>query len=145
MSNENSRTGQCLCGSVRVTARPESNHFGACHCSLCRKWGGGPLLAVECHDQVSFEGESHITTYSSSEWAERGFCNACGTHLFYRLKEQLFYAIPIDVFDDAQPWEFSEQIFIDNKPTHYSFANHTKNLTEAEVFAQFSGTPADGA
>lgn len=139
MSTEKSCTGQCLCGSVRITATPKNNHFGACHCSLCRKWGGGPLLAVECEDRVSFEGESHIATYDSSGWAERGFCKNCGTHLFYRLKEKPFHAIPLGLFDDAAPWEFTEQIFIDNKPSHYSFANHTRNLTEAEVFAQFSG------
>lgn len=139
MSAEQARTGQCLCGSVRITATPKSSHFGACHCSQCRKWGGGPLLAAECEDRVSFEGESCITTYAASEWAERGFCKTCGTHLFYRLKEHPFYAIPIGVFDDEQPWEFAEQVFIDNKPPHYSFANQTRNLTEAEVFAQFSG------
>lgn len=139
MSTEQSLTGQCLCGSVRVAATPKHNHFGACHCSLCQKWGGGPLLAVECEDRVSFEGESHIGTYASSEWAERGFCKTCGTHLFYRLKEQPFYALSLGVFDDTDSLEFAEQIFIDNKSPHYSFANPTKNLTEAEVFAQFSG------
>lgn len=139
MSSEQSRTGQCLCGSVRITATPKSNHFGACHCSMCRKWSGGPLLAVECEDRVSFEGEAHIAAYASSEWAERGFCKTCGTHLFYRMKDQPFYAIPIGLFDDGKPWEFAEQIFIDKKPPHYCFANTTKNLTEAEVFAQFSG------
>lgn len=139
MNTEQSQTGQCLCGCVRTTAAPKNNHFGACHCSLCRKWGGGPLLAVECEDQVSFEGEAHIGTYASSEWAERGFCKNCGTHLFYRLKEHPFYAIPLGIFEDATVWEFAEQVFIDSKPPYYSFANHTKNMTEEEVFAQFSG------
>lgn len=138
MSTEKTRTGHCLCGAVQITATPNGNQFGACHCSLCRKWGGGPLLAVECEDRVSFEGESNISTYASSEWAERGFCKTCGTHLFYRLRGQAFHAIPLGVFDDTQPWEFTAQIFIDSKPPHYSFANQTKNLTEEEVFAQFS-------
>lgn len=137
--NQQMRTGTCLCGSVRVTAEPESNHFGACHCSLCRRWGGGPLLAVECGDRVRFEGESHIATFASSEWAERGFCKNCGTHLFYRLREQAFYALPIGLFDDGQDWHFAEQLFVDHKSPHYSFADKTRNLTEAEAFAQFSG------
>lgn len=139
MSTETTLTGKCLCESVWITATPKSHHFGACHCSLCRRWGGGPLLAVECEDRVSFEGELHIAIYASSEWAERGFCKTCGTHLFYRLKDRPFYAIPIGVFDDAPPWEFTDQVFIDNKPPHYSFANHTTNLTEAEVLARFAG------
>ena len=134
---EKTCVGKCLCGAVQITAVPKGTHFGACHCGLCRKWGGGPLLAVECEDRVSFEGESHITTYPSSEWAERGFCKHCGTHLFYRLKEQPFHAIPVGLFEGDESWEFAEQIFIDHKPSWYAFANHTRNLTEAEVFAQF--------
>jgi hypothetical protein len=33
---------------------------------------------------------------------------------------------------------FDRQIFIDEKPEYYSFANETKNMTGAEVFAQFA-------
>src|SRR5690625_3920515 len=88
MDTEKTVEGECLCGSVRVTAQPKTNQFGACHCGICSQWGGGPLLAVECEDRVSFEGDSHIGIYASSEWAERGFCKQCGTHLFYRLKNQ---------------------------------------------------------
>lgn len=139
MNSESTLSGQCLCGSVRVSATPKNYHYGACHCSLCRKWGGGPMMAVECEDQVSFEGEAQIATYASSEWAERGFCKNCGTHLFYRLKDQPFYALPVGLMDQGQAWKFADQIFIDHKPSHYSFANPTKNMTEAEVFAQFSG------
>ena len=29
------------------------------------------------------------------------------------------------------------QVFIDEKPDYYSFANETKNMTGAEIFAQF--------
>ncbi|NIT13149.1 MAG: GFA family protein, partial [Candidatus Dadabacteria bacterium] len=52
---------------------------------MCRKWCGGPLMAVNCGTDVTFEGEDNITVYDSSSWAERGFCSGCGSHLFYRL------------------------------------------------------------
>lgn len=96
-------------------------------------------MAVECGSAVAFEGEEHIATFRSSEWAERGFCRSCGTHLFYRLKEESFYAIPVGLFDGDGAWTLSEQIFIDQKPAFYSFAEKTKNLTGEEVFAQYSG------
>lgn len=131
--------GACLCGAVSVVASANSSHMGVCHCAMCRKWGGGPLMAVECGSAVAFEGEEQIATFSSSEWAERGFCRACGTHLFYRLKEESFYAIPVGLFDGDHAWTLSEQIFIDQKPAFYSFAEKTKNLTGEEVFAQYSG------
>lgn len=138
MPTENTKTGSCLCGAVRVSVNTTSTGVGACHCSMCRKWAGGPLLAVECGGEVTFEGADNISTYGSSEWAERGFCGRCGSHLFYRLREAGTYAIPFGVFDDGGPWVFDHQIFIDEKPSCYAFANETKNLTGAEVFALYS-------
>ena len=139
MENRTGQRGSCLCGAVHVAARPKSTSIGACHCTMCRKWGGGPLFAAECEDDVRFDGEENIATFSSSDWAERGFCSKCGTHLFYRLKEGGHYAIPVGLFEDGDRWTLSDQIFIDEKPSFYSFAEKTRDLTGAEVFAQFSG------
>lgn len=139
MSSKTEQSGSCLCGSVRVIAKPKNHSVGVCHCAMCRKWGGGPLFAVECESAVSFEGAEFVSSFESSEWAERGFCQKCGTHLFYRLKQEGYYAIPVGLFDGKDEWKFAEQIFIDQKPAFYSFAEKTKSLTGTEVFAQFSG------
>lgn len=138
MTEGTERKGSCLCGAVRLAIRTPSKSVGACHCSMCRKWGGGPLFAVECESDVQFEGAGDISTFGSSEWAERGFCRTCGTHLFYRLKEEGHYAIPVGVIDDADDWDFNQQIFVDEKPSYYAFSNETKDLTGQEVFAQYS-------
>lgn len=135
---EQEHHGACLCGGVRITAKIEGMSIGVCHCAMCRKWGGGPLFAVECKGAVNFEGEEHITVFSSSEWAERGFCQRCGTHLFYRLKQNVHYAIPVGLFEHDERWKFTEQIFIDQKPAFYSFSQTTRNLTGQEVFEQYS-------
>lgn len=137
--------GSCLCGAVHVTAELNSNGIGVCHCTMCRKWGGGPLFAVESESRIEFDGAQEISIFSSSEWAERGFCRQCGTHLFYRLKETQHYALPVWLFDGSTEWRFSEQIFIDQKPSFYSFAEQTKALTGEEVFAQYSGNQAGSA
>jgi hypothetical protein len=105
---------------------------------MCRKWTGGPFLVVECGSNVHFEGNDNISVFNSSDWAERGFCNKCGSHLFYRLKEARQYFVPVGLFDDGEEWVFDHQVFIDEKPSYYSFANKTKNLTGEEVFAQYS-------
>ena len=138
MSNANLVKGSCLCGSVSLSTTSMNNHVAACHCSMCRKWGGGPLLAVECESDLSFSGEENIGVYQSSEWAERGFCKKCGSHLFYRLKENNHYYIPVGIFDNNEGLVFEDQVFIDEKPEYYSFANDTKNMTGAEIFAQFA-------
>jgi hypothetical protein len=72
-------------------------------------------------------------------WAERGFCQKCGAHLFYRLKQEGHYAIPVGLFDSNDRWILAEQIFIDQKPSFYSFKEETKDLTGEEVFTQYTG------
>jgi hypothetical protein len=139
MANEIERKGHCLCGAVRLTVTA-SVGFGACHCRMCRRWSGGPLLAVECSGAVQFDGGEDIAVFSSSDWAERGFCRRCGSHLFYRLKKPEHYAVPVGLFADEEQWSFEEQIFVDEKPAYYEFANRTKNMTGEEAFAQFSAS-----
>ena len=138
MSEIFSGKGSCLCGSVRVFAANASNKLGACHCGMCRNWGGGPFLGVECGTEVKFESEENITAYQSSKWAERGFCKKCGSHLYYLLQLNNRYMIPIGLFDDCNDIIFDQQIFIDEKPQYYCFANETLNMTGAEVFAQYT-------
>lgn len=140
MTNRTEKTGSCLCGKTKLTAREVSKNVGACHCGMCRKWGGGPLMAVDCGTDVSFQGEENISVFDSSAWAERGFCKQCGSHLFYRIKANRQYMIPAGLFDDSDSFEFSRQVFIDNKPEFYSFSNETRDMTEAEIFAMFSGS-----
>ncbi len=130
--------GSCLCGAIRITAKNISKNVGACHCSMCQKWGGGPLMAVDCGTDVSFEGEENISVFNSSEWAERGFCNKCGSHLFYRFKANQQHIMPVGLFDDNKIFVFDHQVFIDEKPSFYSFANETSEMTGAEMFAMYA-------
>ncbi|MEZ5628415.1 MAG: GFA family protein [Rhodocyclaceae bacterium] len=142
MTAHNHARGTCLCGAVTLSVAQPATSVGACHCRMCRKWGGGPLLAVECGTAVTIAGEDSVTVFDSSPWAQRGFCKHCGTHLFYRLKEAQQYHLPVGLFDEAPGFSFDQQIFVDEQPAYYRFANDTRNLTGAEVFALYA-PPAD--
>ena len=50
-------TGKCLCGAVSLECQFENTNLGACHCGMCRKWGAGPFLALECGTNVKIKGE----------------------------------------------------------------------------------------
>jgi len=135
MARENA---SCLCGSVRITAKNRDNNVGSCHCNMCKKWSGGPIMAVNCGSEVHFEGEENITIFSSSDWAERGFCNKCGSHLFYRLKANNLHMISAGLFENRKEFVFDRQVFFDEKPDFYNFSNETNNMTGAEVFALYA-------
>lgn len=126
---------KCLCGSIEVNA-PEHDEAGLCHCSICRRWSGGPMLAVHCGPEVTFSGRSP-TRYKSSEWAERGFCATCGTHLFYYLLPSQEYILPAGLFQDKD-FRLTNEIFIEEKPSYYEFHNETKKMTGQQVFEMFA-------
>lgn len=141
MSETNERKAKCLCGAIRITAANASNSVGACHCGTCRRWGGGPFMEIDCGTDVSISGEENMSVYDSSPWAERGFCAKCGTHLFYRLKETGQHMIPVGLFDVDESLVFESQVFIDEKPAFYGFANETQDMTGAEIFAKYGSSP----
>jgi hypothetical protein len=104
---------------------------------MCRKWAGAPFMGVDCQSEITIEGKESVTIFDSSEWAERGFCSKCGTHLFYHLKAQNQYVVPAGLFTQVENLELHHEIFIDFKPDFYDFANETQKMTGEEVFAMF--------
>lgn len=129
-------TGRRLCGAVTIEATPKRPHVEACHCDMCRRWGGGAFLGIQCGGDFTIQGEEHVTAYPSSDWAERGFCSKCGTNLFYRFVPADSYSFTAGLFDEAEALTLSEQIFIDEKPGYYSFAEDTPKKTGAEVIEE---------
>ncbi|WP_413288346.1 GFA family protein [Bdellovibrio sp. HCB337] len=134
------KQGTCLCKKVRISISPEKNIFDACHCSMCRRWGGGPALTVEGGKSFHIQGEEFVSIYDSSEWAQRAFCKNCGSHLFYHLKNTQHYNFSLGLFEGVENFKFHVQIFVDSKPAFYDFANKTEMMTEAEVLAKFGAT-----
>jgi len=129
--------GVCLCKSVTIETN-DINDLEACHCGMCRRWGGGPFLGVHCGSDITLSGSEFVKTFQSSDWAERGFCGNCGTHLYYHLKPSDEYMVPVGLFQSVEDFTLKQQIFIDKKPSYYAFSNETENLTEQQVFEKFA-------
>lgn len=130
--------GKCLCGSVEVEATPEEERVAACHCNMCRKWAAGPFVSLGCGSDVKLTGEG-LGIYRSSDWAERVFCNKCGTSIAWRLHDGGDYQLSANLFEETGDYPMKLQVFIDEKPANYSFAEQTKTMTGAEIFAMFGG------
>lgn len=128
--------GSCLCGAVKFTVTLKDTRVSACHCGMCRKWGGGPLFVADCAEPIRFTAGQPMI-FDSSDWAQRGFCGQCGTHLLYQLKVGNFVNVPVGVLEDDE-WVFDMQVYVDHKPAYYCFSNQTKQMTGAEVEALFS-------
>ncbi len=129
--------GRCLCGAVSFSAVAAKRDVDICHCGMCRRWSAGPFIGFPHDGEVVFEGAENIGLYKSSEWAERAFCRVCGSSLYYHLLGTDHYSFSAGVLDDQSGLTLTQEIFIDEKPAYYDFANDTPKLTGAEVFAAF--------
>jgi hypothetical protein len=78
--------GGCLCGAVRyVVAAGEVRESGYCHCRTCQRQSGAPVVAwfaVPPERVRVMKGSPSV--YRASDRANREFCAACGTYLFFR-------------------------------------------------------------
>jgi hypothetical protein len=134
-----SATGHCLCGAVSFLATEIDPHFHVCHCSMCRRHAGAPTMSVSVGG-VAFRGEADILRYKSSDFAERGTCRKCGSHLFYHLFQPDMYIMSIGTFDDQSEFTLGGEIFIDNKPESYVFAGNHPRETEHEFLKRIGAT-----
>ena len=139
------RSGGCLCGAVRFTAKDLRRDYGACHCEMCRRWTGSVFLGITVPEgALTWEGSENIRRYQSSAWAERDFCRTCGSSLYYRLPggdgKAEFLSLAAGTLDDLEGVTLTTEIYIANKPSGYAFAGDTKKMTEADVIAAFGGS-----
>ncbi|MDP3338700.1 GFA family protein [Frigidibacter sp.] len=76
--------GGCQCGTVRYRIAAGPTRASVCHCRMCQRQVGGPYAAFLklAASQVTWLSEP--AWFASSDIAERGFCQACGTPLAFR-------------------------------------------------------------
>ena len=127
-------TGRCLCGAVTFEAEGVEPGLHVCHCSMCRRWSGGPTFSTPV-GSVAFQGEANIGRFDSSAWAERGFCKRCGSSLYYRLKQTDHYILHMGTFDNQDVFTIASEIYVDDKPAGYDLAGAQPRLTGEEFMA----------
>lgn len=129
------KSGRCLCGEVRFSAKVVAD-VDACHCGMCRRWTGGVFMGVHAEDVVA-EDEGALGVFRSSDYGERVFCRTCGSSLFWRMQDGSSAHVAVSALDDMSGLNFAREIFIDAKPAFYDFANSTRRMTGAEFVAMF--------
>ena len=102
-----------------------------------RLFGHVPHICIQILPHNSVKGLTKLLYLLTSAADVRP---SCGSHLFYRLKESKQYMIPAGLFDEQDSFVFENQVFIDKKPSFYSFANKTNDMTEAEIFDMYGSS-----
>jgi hypothetical protein len=82
MSSSEVFTGGCLCGAIRYRSTAAPVRGVICHCPMCRRHSGAPALSFVHFPANAFVWERGAPKlYQSSEFAQRGFCENCGSTL----------------------------------------------------------------
>ena len=87
--------------------------------------------------------EGPVRTRATSDWAERAWCDSCGSSLFYRVTAEGPYKgvahVATGLFEDAGGLPLTNELYVDRRPSGYAFAGELGGMTKAEVEAMFGG------
>jgi hypothetical protein len=88
-------TGGCYCGEIRYSVTGSTFLETNCHCSICRRTTGAPLVTWFTVRRSEFQMvQGTPSQFASSSKAWRTFCGKCGTQLTF---EHVDYIDTIDV------------------------------------------------
>ncbi len=121
--------GRCECGQVAFTVTNARPTVTMCHCSQCRRMSGHHWAATHAlWSDLSFTNDAGLTWYTSSDWAKRGFCSACGSSLFYRLNDEDGVGIAAGCLDGPTGFIAGKHIFTADKGDYYTIANDAPHI-----------------
>ncbi|MEO1093908.1 MAG: GFA family protein [Cyanobacteria bacterium J06638_28] len=77
-------TGGCFCGAIRYISTAPVIDAGYCHCTICQKICGAPVVAWVSVPRAGFQyTQGEPQEFVSSPRGRRHFCSTCGTQLTF--------------------------------------------------------------
>ncbi|HHS94090.1 MAG TPA: GFA family protein [Rhodobacterales bacterium] len=122
--------GRCECGAVAFQIDGDLKPPTACHCSQCRRLSGHIWAGAWANTaDIRFSRDDGLKWYSSSDWAERGFCKECGSSLFYRLKgEDHRMSVAVGCLDNPTGLTLGRHIYVKDKGDYYEISDDLPQL-----------------
>ena len=128
-TNAESHHGQCLCGGVQYRVAGPLRGVIACHCSQCRRTSGH-YSAYSSADSsaLTLSAASSLRWYRSSDTAERGFCERCGSNLFWRQFGSPSISIAAGSLDGPTGLTLERHIFVADQGDYYPLDDSVPKL-----------------
>jgi hypothetical protein len=123
-SSSNGRSGGCLCGAVRYEVRGPLRSVVDCHCTMCRRTSGhfAAFTATRPEALVLIESEG-LRWYRSSATARRGFCEICGSSLFWEPTSGDRVSIAAGTLDLPTGLETVVHVFVEDASDYYEIGD----------------------
>ena len=113
------RHGGCLCGSVRYETTGALRPVVFCHCEECRRQSGLYFGCTSVRDDALDVEGTALRWFRSSPDVRRGFCETCGTPLFWKHEAKDETSILAGSFDQPSGLTASHHIYTGAKADFY--------------------------
>ena len=116
--------GACGRGAIKIERPKSLRDVIACQC--------GQSCKLACHyeaatamptERLGFHSNARLQWYQSSRHVRRGFCNICGSNLFYDHEQGPEIAISPVALEDQVELSLTAYIFIASKSAYYEICD----------------------
>lgn len=126
-------TGGCLCGGVRYQVNGPLRDIIACHCEQCRRSSGHFVAATACRRaHFVLTKEASLQWFSAVEGFRRGFCNQCGSSLFFEETGGERVSIAAGSLDSPQGLQIAAHIFVAEAGDYYAIDSSVPTSLDGE-------------
>lgn len=113
--------GRCLCGAVRFAVSGPLRDVISCHCGQCRRSHGHySAYTAAPRNAITFLDQAGLAWFRSSQAARRGFCNRCGSSLFWELDGDPVLRIAAGSLEAPTGLRTVKHIYVEDKGDYYS-------------------------
>ena len=109
-----------MCGGVRYEVNGKLRDIITCHCEQCRRSSGHFVAATACRrEHFKLVRQDSLQWYSAVPGHRRGFCNVCGSSLFFEETGGQRVSIAAGSLDMPQGLTIAAQIFTAEAGDYY--------------------------
>ncbi len=124
--------GRCHCGAVTFSVTGPLRQIPACHCDDCRRLAGAFRAATAAtRDSYRLASDASLTWYRSSAQVQRGFCNQCGSNLFYQRDDEDIMSVNTGMLDNPDDLSVGGGLFAQSHPKRGLLPATTPDLDDA--------------
>ena len=132
--------GRCLCGAVTISA-VLGEEMSACFCEMCVHWSGSAMMVVPARGMAM---SGPVRTYRSSSFAERAWCDVCGSNLWIKDDDGQYELMP-GLFENAGGARLTRIVFADLRPEGWDYAGEQNRVSRADYIAEKPWVPPEEA
>jgi len=117
-------SGRCRCGGVQYDVNGALRGVLVCHCTGCRRWSGNAWAATAAARSdlqlIDDRMLRWLDSPASETSARRGFCEACGSSLFWDAPGRATISISAGSLDEPTGLETIGHVYVEQAGDYYA-------------------------